>query len=222
MSGLHGGQRGGVVRPGARILRAGVPMRLRRHERRLLPTAIRLLCPSPHRPLRPLDQRRQRARQLCQIGLMRRRFASVLLPTAHPFLTKRRRTAQLALHSPSLAVHLKTESRRPNRRQAVVVAGGRWRLAQQEPASAAAGLAVSGGLLRRWDAHPQGTVPSCRGIHPCRKQDDDLANPALTGSPKAPRIVRLLVLLSTKPRSSLVNQTTSFFSLSAPIRSVPR
>ena len=33
-------------------------------------------------------------------------------------------------------------------------------------------------------------------------------------SPKAPRSVRLLVLLRTSPRSSLVNQTTSFFSLS--------
>src|SRR6516165_9391934 len=37
-----------------------------------------------------------------------------------------------------------------------------------------------------------------------------------TGSPNALRIVLLLVLFRTRPRLSLVNQTTSFFSLSAP------
>ena len=66
--GLHSRQRGGVIRPCAGILRAGMAIRLRRHERRLLPTAFGLLCPSPHRPLRPLDQRRQRPRQFCQIA----------------------------------------------------------------------------------------------------------------------------------------------------------
>ena len=75
MTGLHRRQRGGVISPGAGILRAGVALRLRRHERRLLPTAVLLLRPSPHRPLRPLDQRRQRARQFCQIGLIRDRLA---------------------------------------------------------------------------------------------------------------------------------------------------
>ena len=68
--GLHGGQRGGVVAPRAGILGAGVPLRLGRHERRLLPSAVVSLRPAPHRPLRPLDQRRQRPRQLGEIALM--------------------------------------------------------------------------------------------------------------------------------------------------------
>src|SRR6187551_1419240 len=42
-----------------------------------------------------------------------------------------------------------------------------------------------------------------------------LAQPAVS-SPKAPRRVRLFVLLSTRPRASLVNQTTSLVSLSLP------
>src|SRR5262245_36884353 len=40
-----------------------------------------------------------------------------------------------------------------------------------------------------------------------------------TASPKAPRIVRLLVLFSTRPRLSLVNHTTSFFSCFSPTSS---
>ena len=47
MAGLHSRQRGGVVRPGAGIVRAGVAMRLRRHERRLLPT-VALACVHRH------------------------------------------------------------------------------------------------------------------------------------------------------------------------------
>ena len=42
--------------------------------RRLLPLPVRLLRPAPYCPLRPLDQRRQSARQLRQVALMRRRL----------------------------------------------------------------------------------------------------------------------------------------------------
>ena len=68
--GLHRRQRGAVVAPGAGILGAGMPVRLRRHERRFLPAAIFHSRPAPYRPLRPLTQRRQRARQLCQVLLI--------------------------------------------------------------------------------------------------------------------------------------------------------
>ncbi len=78
-------------------------------------------------------------------------------------------------------------------------------------------LAVSSGLLRRRDAHPQGRAHLAAEFSHRWKHDDDLAGPAFEASPKAPRMVRLLTRLSTRPRSSLVNQTTSFFSLSAPI-----
>ena len=49
-------------------------LRIERLIRRFLPAAVRLLRPSPHRPLRPFDQRRQSPRQFCQIALVRGRF----------------------------------------------------------------------------------------------------------------------------------------------------
>ena len=96
MPGLHRRQRGGVVAPGAGILGAGMALRLRRHERRLLPAAVRLLRPAPHRPLRPLDQRRQGPRQLCQIALMCGRLCVGVVATAHSLIRMRRRAAAAA------------------------------------------------------------------------------------------------------------------------------
>jgi hypothetical protein len=58
LPGLHGRERGLVVSPGRRIVSACVPLRAVRLEGRLLPVAVQLLRPPPHRPLRPLDQRR--------------------------------------------------------------------------------------------------------------------------------------------------------------------
>ena len=46
-----------------------------------------------------------------------------------------------------------------------------------------------------------------------------LAAQPVVSSPKAPRKVRRFVLLSTSPRSSLVNQTINFLSFS-PVLSV--
>jgi hypothetical protein len=77
MSGLHGGQRCRVIRPRAGIARASVALGLQRLKRRLLPFTVRLLCPPPHRPLRPFYQRCQGSRQLCKIALVRYRAAAV-------------------------------------------------------------------------------------------------------------------------------------------------
>jgi hypothetical protein len=46
---------GGVIGPGACVFCTGVPLRLCRDERRLLPAAVGPLCPAPDCPLRPLD-----------------------------------------------------------------------------------------------------------------------------------------------------------------------
>jgi hypothetical protein len=67
---MDGAKGSSVVAPRIAILGAGVPLRLRRHERRLLPATGFQPHPAPHRPLRPFDQRRQSRRQLCQIALM--------------------------------------------------------------------------------------------------------------------------------------------------------
>ena len=77
MSGLHSGQRGGVVAPGVGILRAGMPLRLVAMNGGFCQLPLSPAS-SATRPLRPLDQRRQRPRQLCQIALMCSRFVSSL------------------------------------------------------------------------------------------------------------------------------------------------
>ena len=90
----------------------------------------------------------------------------MLLPTAHLLLTKRRRTVQLALHSPPLAVSSKLNL-------VVQLVGERLSLpavaavAQQELAS----LPLLGLGRFRWPASaagcaPAGPEPSCRGSQP--------------------------------------------------------
>ena len=115
MSGLHGGERSAVICPGIGIRYAGVSLRTCRHKRRLLPATARLRRPAPNRPLRPLEQRRQGARQLREIGLMRRglRVNRVVAHCAVP--SKGVAVGCVAAHrSPSLFA-FKTESHRPFR-----------------------------------------------------------------------------------------------------------
>src|SRR5262245_21639128 len=54
-AGLHRCQRRSIICPRSRIVRAGVPIGLQRHEGRFLPLAVRPLCQSPHCPLLALD-----------------------------------------------------------------------------------------------------------------------------------------------------------------------
>ena len=228
VSGLHSGERGAVIRPGA-----WDPLRwrvapARRHEGRLLPTTARLRRPAPYRPLRPLEQRRQRARQLRQIGLMRcgLRGNRVVAHCAVP--SKGAAAGCAAAHrSPSLLYHFKTGSHRSARRPAqpsdefrirlelrisrpaeVVLPRHHFRTGDAGCVGGAAAAACFGGGMRTRSAGP--ILPRMSTI---------VGNTAMTlsaqpavSSPKAPRKVRLLVLLSGKPRSSLVNQTINFVS----------
>ena len=104
VSGLHSGERSGVICPGIGIRYAGVPLRSCRHKGRLLPAAARLRRPPPDRPLRPLEQRRQRARQLREVGLMRRGLRGNRV-AAHVVVPSKGATASVCSPPPSLLLH---------------------------------------------------------------------------------------------------------------------
>ncbi len=182
MLSLHGGQCCGVVRPCTGISRAGVPFRLRRHERRLLPAPLRLLRPSPHRPLRPRDQRRQRARQFCQIGLMcaRLRFGVAAHGAPFPHETAADRAARTAqsvagvYSKPNLVVQIVGKGCRCRR----------WWRRWLSRSWLRCCLAVSGGLFRRRDAHPQAGTILPRNSSVVGNTNDDLSNPTTAGITK--------------------------------------
>ena len=159
VAGPHRGQCGAVICPGAGILRAGMALRLLRHERRLLKTAIRLLRPAPDRPLRPLDQRRQSARQLREISLACCRFCVAF----HGALLKVEAASRC--RSSPLPSLLKKVSRRPFRRGSASPDPAQARDPPVPPAETLRPrhylkLASAAGCA------PAGRGPSCRGTRP--------------------------------------------------------
>ncbi len=204
--GLHRRQRRGVVAPGVGILGAGMALRIERLIRRLLPAAVLLLRPPPHHPLRPLDQRRQSPRQLCQIALVRGRFGFLhdtpperkggeLITAARrprPFRTRPRRPDPHRSASPDQAQAPDPPQPAPLRQQRLAAAAALLphhgaagavllhRCLRRRAGCCGAAAACFGGGMRTRRPGPSSRV----GHH--RKDDDDLAVPFAVSSPKAP------------------------------------
>src|SRR5207244_682867 len=181
------------------ILRAGMAFRLQRLKRRLLPAAVRLLCPPPYRPLRPLDQRCQGARQLCKIMLVRYRPAAVavvshgttLLEWSGDGTARMHRSPSLLCRSPwNFVIHVVGRARlcgRLRRRLVLIrklVERLRYRrlrrLSRSDRRRHCLALAVpDSDLLRRGDTHPQRRHHLAAEVCHRREYDNDLADPRL-------------------------------------------
>src|SRR5262252_4770633 len=181
-----------------------------RHERRLLPLPVELLRPAPDRPLPPLNQRRQRPWKFSKVELICGRFvvaachgaAAPLKVGGGPDFFESRAAASFQISISSLRSSSSSST-----------------------GSAGTGGGTGGGFAAVWPLAPcfgggmrsliTGTIRP-RNSSWVGKAMMILPIQPLTGSPNAPRRVRLLTRLRTRPRGSFVNHTTSFFSLSFP------
>ena len=107
--------------------------------------------------------------------------------------------------------HFTTERHHPDRRRAALAQSALDRIVIR--LHCLCRLAIT---LRWGDSNPRSRFERAAEVHHRREQHDDPAFPAVAGIAEGAAERAMFVLLSGSPRSSLVNQTISFFSLSAP------